>query len=65
MSARPGLGVLPIVQETLFKRSVEPHVGSYDFMLKEGLARAIKNIEPVYITPPEDVNPEGKTVARM
>lgn len=53
MAARPGLATLPAVQETLHKRSVEPHVGSFDFMLQEGLAKAIANLDPVQIDLPD------------
>ena len=53
MSARPGLSTLPAVQETLLKRSVEPHVASFDFMLGEGLKKAIANLDPVQIDLPD------------
>lgn len=49
MAARPGLSTLPAVQECLLKRSVEPHNGSFDFMLQDGLKKAIANLDPVTI----------------
>lgn len=49
MAARPGLSTLPAVQECLLKRSVDPHVGSFDYMLQDGLKKAIANLDPVTI----------------
>jgi len=59
MAARPGLATLPAVQEALLKRSVEPHVASFDFMLQEGLNKAIAALDAVQI----DL-PDGKGVSR-
>lgn len=59
MASRPGLATLPAVQETLLKRTVEPHVASFDFFLQEGLKRCIANLDPVQI----DL-PDGKGVSR-
>ena len=59
MAARPGLATLPAVQETLLKRSLEPHVASFDFLLQEGLNKAIADLDPVQI----DL-PDGKGVSR-
>ena len=53
MASRPGLATLPAVQETLHKRAVEPHVGSFDFFLQEGLSKAIANLDPVQIDLPD------------
>lgn len=58
MTARPGLATLPAVQETLLKRSVEPHVASFDFFLGEGLKRAVANLNPIQVSAPD-----GKTVS--
>lgn len=49
MASRPGLSTLPAVQESLLKRSVEPHVGSFDFMLQDGIKKAIANLDPVSV----------------
>lgn len=53
MAAIPGLATLPAVQEALLARSVEPHVGSFDYFLEDGLHQAIKNLDPIHIETPD------------